>query len=499
MSKKEFFREMGRTALTFDDVRLQTGYSRVPPQQVNLESKFSRNIPLKIPLVSAAMDTVTEYQMAIALAMEGGLGILHRNLSKKEQAKQVARVKNRLNALNGLKDKPITVQEEMTIEQILQMKHRKDFHFDSFPVLDENRKLVGILTGNDFDLCDDYTLTAKAVMKTDLITVPTGTPFEKAYELMKKESKKAIPIINKTGELVGLYVHKDLKAIKDGTAKKYNVDNKGNLRVGAAVGVGEDAFERCELLLQKGVDVIVIDTAHSDTLSAIQTVEELKRKYSVDLVVGNISQPESARRLINAGADGIKVGQGGGSICTTRVVSGYGRPQVTAIYCCAELARQFDIPVCADGGLRYSGDIPIAIGAGAHSVMMGKLFAGTDEAPEDIIYYQGRQWKKFRGMGSMSAMRESKGSRDRYNQSEKEEDLVPEGVDTLVPYKGSLHATIVQHLGGLRSGMGAVGAANIEELQQKADFDRITQSGQTESHPHDVHIIEEAPNYSPGR
>lgn len=494
LPKDKFFNDIEKShyALTFGDVKLKTGHSEVPPNEVSLESKFSRNISLKIPIVSAAMDRVTEHKMAIEMAKLGGLGVIHRNLTPREQAHEVAKVKF---YLNGLIEKPICVNKNQKMQEVINLIEDKKYGFHTFPVLKRNGKLRGMLTKTDFEFCNDYSKTVGEVMTKNLKTAPKGTGIDEAYELMKKNKKKALPLIDDDGNIAGLYVYSDLKRIKSPLADKYNIDEKGQLRVAAAIGVGDDAFNRLEKILRKNVDVVVIDTAHADSRSVIETLKEIKNKYSIDVVVGNISEPESAKRLVDAGADGIKVGQGPGSICTTRVIAGIGCPQVTAVYNCSKVIYGSGIPVCADGGLRYSGDITIAIGAGAHSVMMGSMLAGIDESPGEIVFFNGRQWKEYRGMGSLAAMESSKGSRERYSQTDAEK-LVPEGIEGRIPYKGPLKEVIYQYIGGLRSGMGYVGAANINELIEKADFSIHSSEGQKESHPHDVIITKEASNYS---
>lgn len=482
-------------ALTFDDVRLRTGYSEVMPDEVSLSTQFSRNVCLKIPLVSAAMDTVTEYKLAIALAKLGGLGIIHRNLSPEEQVFHVAKVKHHL---HGRTDTPICVSEDQTIASILEMRELKKYSFNSFPVLDSRGEIVGILTGNDFEFCDDHSQLARDVMSTEILSAPPQTTIEEAYTIMKREKKKVLPLVDLEGKVTGMYVFSDVKRIMTGSAEFYNVDERGQLRVGAAIGTGEEAFARLEKLVKERVDVVVIDTAHGDSKAVIETLRELKRMYPrLDAVVGNVSIGDSVKRLVDAGADGIKVGQGPGSICTTRIISGIGRPQVSAIYECVKVAEKYHgVPVCADGGIRNSGDIPIAIAAGAHSVMMGSLFAGTDEAPGEVVYIQGRQWKNYRGMGSLGAMESFRSSRERYGQKSMEKNrLIPEGIEGLITYKGKLADVVFQYLGGLRRGMGYVGAKSVEELREKGDFDRITSAGFAESHVHDVMIAKEAPNY----
>jgi IMP dehydrogenase len=439
------------------------------------------------------MDTVTEYKLAIELAKLGGIGVIHRNLSIEDQVFHVTRVKNHL---NGLIEKPIFIYEDESVANVLTKRKAKGYQFHSFPVLNKEGKLVGIVTEDDFDFCDDGLLLIRDIMSQELVTAGEGTTIDEAYEIMKREKKKVIPLLNAQGEIRGMYVHSDVKRIKTRSAENYNVDGKGRLRVAAAIGVGDEALERAEKLIKRNVDVLVIDTAHGDSKFVIDTLRELKRSYSsIDVVVGNISVGESAKRLADAGTDGIKVGQGPGSICTTRVIAGIGRPQVSAVYDCARSISD-DIPICADGGLRNSGDIPIAIAAGAHTVMLGNMLAGTDEAPGDLVFYKGRHWKDYRGMGSIGAMEESKSARERYLQSEiGKSRLIAEGIEGRVPYKGRLEDVIFQYVGGLRRGMGYVGAASIVELREKGDFDRITDAGKTESHPHDVIVTKDAPNY----
>ena len=482
-------------ALTFDDVRLRTDYTDVMPDEVSIESKFSRNVGLKIPIVSAAMDTVTEYGLAIELAKLGGIGVIHRNLSVKDQAFHVEKVKYHL---NGLIEKPICFYEDEDVFSILAKREEKGYTFHSFPVLNREKKLVGIITGNDFEFCGDSSLKAKDIMSTELLSAHEGTTIDEAYNLMREVKKKILPLVTEKGKIVGMYVFSDVKRIKTRSAQTYNLDSKGQLRVAAAVGIGEEALERVNKLSEK-VDVIVIDTAHGDSKSVIATLREIKKNYSLDVVVGNVSIGESARRLVEAGADGIKVGQGPGSICTTRVIAGIGRPQVSAVYDCAKASDGEDISFCADGGIRSSGDISIAIAAGAHSVMIGNMLAGTEEAPGNIVFVEGRQWKSYRGMGSIGVMETSKSSRERYLQQQTgKNQLIAEGIEGLVPYKGKLEDVIFQYVGGLRRGMGYVGAASIEELREEGDFDRITAAGFSESHPHDIKITQDSPNYRKG-
>ncbi len=497
--KDVFFQKMDELglALTYADVRLRTNYSEAMPDEVSLVTRFSRHVPLKIPLVSAAMDTVTTSRLAIEMASMGGLGIIHRNLSPKEQASEVATVKL---YLNGIVDKPICVRDTDTIENILRRREEKGYTFHSFPVVDARGKLVGIITKNDFEFCDNIKKTAREVMASNLILVSSRVGTEDAHVIMKKNKKKILPVVNSKGEVDGMYTFKDLKRLSSPGMANYNVDERNQLRVGAAVGVGNDALERASLLVEKNVDVLVLDTAHGDSKGVLDSVKQLKGIYGdrVDIVAGNVSEASSAERLIAVGADGVKVGQGPGSICTTRIIAGIGAPQVTAVYNCSRVALLHEVPVCADGGVKYSGDLPIAIGAGASSIMLGSMLAGTEEAPGDLVFFEGRQWKQYRGMGSVGAMEESKGSRERYGQKDvaRKSDLVPEGVEGLVPYKGSVRNVLVQYIGGLRRGMGYTGTTTIEELQEHADFIRLSQAGNDESHPHDVKITKESPNYN---
>jgi IMP dehydrogenase len=494
LPKDEFFEKIERLgeALTYDDVRLKSGYSETMPDDVNLESKFTRNVPLKIPIVSAAMDTVTEHEMAIGMAKLGGIGVIHKNLDPERQAKEVAKVKFHL---NGLIEKPICATESETIAQILRRREDKGYTFHTFPVVNAAGILLGIIGKNDFDFCSDPSVAAKDVMTKNVLSAPAGTGPKDAFELMRKSKKKSLPLMNAKGELVGMYTWNDVSRIVTKSRHNYNVDAKGQLRVAAAVGVND--LERAEILVANNVDALVIDTAHGDTASVINTLKEMKKKFGIDIAVGNVSEPESARRLIEAGADGVKVGQGPGSICTTRIIAGIGSPQVSAIYKCARVADEYGVPVCADGGLKHSGDIPIAIGAGAWSVMMGGMLAGVKEAPGEVIFAEGRQWKAYRGMGSIGAMETNKGSRERYGQvAAGKSELIAEGVEGMKPYKGELEAVLFQYVGGLKRGMGYVGAANVSALRDKADFLRITAAGRAESHPHDILITKEPPNYS---
>ena len=478
-----------KEALTFDDVLLVPNYSEVLPTQVDVRTKLTKKITLNIPIMSAAMDTVTEAELAIAIAREGGIGIIHKNMSIEEQAEEVDRVKR---SESGMIVKPVTVRPEQTIAEAEALM--KKYKISGLPVVDEEGKLVGIITNRDIRFVKNFSKKIAEVMtKENLKTVPVGTTLEEAKEILHKYKIEKLPVVDDKGYLKGLITIKDIeKKEKYPNACK---DELGRLMVGAAIGVGEEALRRAEALIEAGVDVIVIDTAHGHSKGVIQMVEKIKGLYpDVDVIAGNVATPEGTEALIKAGADAVKVGIGPGSICTTRIVAGVGVPQLTAVAQCAEVADKYDISIIADGGIKFSGDIAKAIGAGARVVMIGSLFAGTKESPGELILYQGRSYKVYRGMGSLGAMK--KGSKDRYFQSEVEEKkLVPEGIEGMVPYRGPLADTIHQLVGGLRAGMGYCGAANIEEMRKKARFVKITSAGLKESHVHDVIITKEAPNY----
>jgi len=496
--KDKFFEKIEALglALSYGDVRLKTAHSSLSPNDVKLKSKFSRNVSLNAPLISAPMDMVTEHKMAIALALSGGLGIIHRSLKPKDQAKEVSRVKF---YLNGLIEKPICLGLNQTVNEVLKMIKDQNYTFRSFPVIDARGQLLGLMSKSDIEFCADNNYKVGRVMtKTkDAVTAKGGISFKQAFAIMRKNKKKILPLIDRQNKLVGMYVYSDVKRIVSGDSPWLNTDAGGNLRVGAAVGVGKDALDRAEMLAERGVDVLVIDTAHGDSGAVLETLKQLKKKYSkIDIVAGNVSEGESAERLAKAGADGVKVGQGPGSICTTRVVAGIGCPQVTAIYNCARALRGLDVPVCADGGIEYSGDITVALAAGADSVMLGRMLAGTTETPGEVIIRNGLPVKQYRGMGSLGAMEASQASRERYRQRDASKDkLVPEGVEAVVPYKGEVEKIIFQILGGVRSGLGYVGVADIAELQAKADFYYISTAGLSESHPHGITMEKEAPNY----
>ena len=478
-----------KEALTFDDVLLLPNYSEVLPTQVDVRTKLTKKITLNIPIMSAAMDTVTESELAIAIAREGGIGIIHKNLSIEEQAEEVDRVKR---SESGMIVKPVTVFPDQTIAEAEALMRK--YKISGLPVTDENGKLLGIITNRDIRFVKDYSKKIKEVMtKENLKTVPVGTTLEEAKEILHKYKIEKLPVVDENGYLKGLITIKDIeKKEKYPNACK---DELGRLMVGAAIGVGPEGFRRAEALIEAGVDIIVIDTAHGHSKGVIEMVEKIKGLYpDVEVIAGNVATPEGTEALIKAGADAVKVGIGPGSICTTRIVAGVGVPQLTAIAQCAEVADKYDISIIADGGIKFSGDIAKAIGAGARVVMIGSLFAGTKESPGELVLYQGRSYKAYRGMGSLGAMR--RGSKDRYFQAEVEEKkLVPEGIEGMVPYRGPLADTIHQLVGGLRSGMGYCGAANIEEMRKKARFVKITSAGLKESHVHDVIITKEAPNY----
>lgn len=476
--------------LTFDDVLLIPAYSEVLPRCVNLQTRFSRNITLNVPIVSAAMDTVTEAKLAIAIAREGGIGVIHKNMSIEEQARQVHAVKR---AENGMITDPVTIRRGKTVRDALAMM--EEYHIGGIPVVDDDRKLVGIVTNRDLRFERDLNRTIDEVMTSEgLVTTTTSTDLEGAAKILQEHKIEKLPVVDKDGRLIGLVTYKDITKAKD----KPNAckDHLGRLRVAAGVGVTADSMQRVDALVAAGVDAIVIDTAHGHSKGVVGVLKAVKEKYpEIDVVVGNIATGEAAKYLVDNGADGVKVGIGPGSICTTRIIAGVGVPQLTAVYSVAKALKDTDVPLIADGGIRYSGDIVKALAAGAHSVMLGGMLAGVEESPGDTIIYNGRKYKTYRGMGSLEAM--EKGSKDRYFQAGETDTkkLVPEGIAARVPYKGSLYEVVYQMLGGLRAGMGYCGAENIDKLHT-AQFTRITNAGVAESHPHDVAITAEAPNYS---
>jgi len=478
--------------LTFDDVLLVPAYSSVLPRQVDITTMFSRNIPLNIPIVSAAMDTVTEAKLAIAIAREGGIGVIHKNMSIEEQAKQVRSVKR---AENGMISNPVTIKRGKTVGEALAMM--AEYKIGGIPVVNDEHRLVGIVTNRDLRFQKDPDLPIDKVMTSEnLVVTNQSTNLEAAAEILQKHKIEKLPVVDAHNKLIGLLTYKDITKAKDKPCACK--DEQGRLRVAAGVGVTYDTYDRITALVEAGVDAIVIDTAHGHSQGVIEVLKEAKKRFpAVDMVIGNIATAAAAKILAASGADGIKVGIGPGSICTTRVIAGVGVPQLTAIYDVAKAVKGTGIPIIADGGLRYSGDIVKALAAGGWSVMMGSLLAGVEESPGETILYNGRKFKSYRGMGSIEAMQ--KGSRDRYFQDVEDDikKLVPEGIAARVPYKGSLYEVIYQMVGGLRAGMGYCGAANIEQLHQ-AQFTRITNAGMVESHPHDVSITQEAPNYSRG-
>ena len=479
--------------LTFDDVLLIPAYSEVLPREVSLSGRFSRNIPLNIPIVSAAMDTVTEAPMAIALAREGGIGVIHKNMSVAAQAAEVRKVKR---AESGMINDPITITENQPVGDALQMM--KENHVGGIPVVNESGKLVGIVTNRDVRFLDDMSVLVKDVMTSNGLVTITNTELDRPHvkQVLQQYKVEKLPVVNAEGKLVGLITYRDLQKEKEHpNACK---DSKGRLRVAAGIGITPDALDRVKALVAEGVDAVVLDSAHGHSKGVLDKLKEIKSVFpELDVVVGNIATGAAAEALIKAGADGIKVGIGPGSICTTRIVAGVGVPQLTAIFECAKVAGKYGIPVIADGGLRYSGDVVKALAAGGDCVMCGSMFAGTEEAPGETIIYNGRKFKTYRGMGSLDAM--EAGSKDRYFQSGTVETkkLVPEGIVGRVPYKGTLEETVYQLIGGLKSGMGYCGAHNLTELKN-AKFTKVTASGMAESHPHDVTITKETPNYTRG-
>lgn len=483
-------KEFPSLALTFDDVSLVPAYSEIHPQETAVDTVFTRNIPLNIPLVSAAMDTVTESTMAIAISRQGGIGVIHKNLSIDKQAEEVDMVKR---SEAGMITNPITIAPDRKVGEALDMM--KKFRISGVPVVDPKGKLVGILTNRDLRFEERTDLLVSELMtKENLKTVPVGTTLEEAKKLLQKYKIEKLLVVDRTFHLKGLITVKDIqKKIKYPNASK---DSMGRLRVAAAVGVGAELLDRAKALVGVHVDAMVLDSSHGHSRGVIECARLLKDKFpEVDLVVGNVGTEEGARALIEAGCDAVKVGIGPGSICTTRVITGAGVPQLTAIMEAANAAKTGKVPIIADGGIRYSGEIVKALAAGANSVMIGSLFAGTEEAPGETILYQGRTFKVYRGMGSLGAMKA--GSADRYFQEGQLplSKLVPEGIEGMVPFKGSLENMVFQLVGGLRSGMGLVGAKSLCDLRKKARFVRVTVAGLRESHPHDVTITKEAPNY----
>jgi IMP dehydrogenase len=476
--------------LTFDDVLLLPAQTAVLPREVDVRSQLSRTIPMNIPLVSAAMDTVTEGDTAISMAREGGIGIIHRNMSVERQVTEVDKVKK---SESGMIVDPVTMRPHQKISEVLDVMQR--YRISGVPIVGDGKRLVGIVTNRDLRFETNLDQEVSEVMtKENLVTALEGITLEESKILLHKNRIEKLLVVNEKGELRGLITIKDIMKIK----KYPNAckDRLGRLRVGAAVGVGPDRDSRVEALVRAGVDVIAVDSAHGHAEAVIESVRVVKKRFpEMDVIAGNVATAAGARDLCRAGADAVKVGVGPGSICTTRMVAGVGVPQFSAVIECAKVAREFGVPIVADGGIKYSGDIVKALAAGANSVMIGSLFAGTDESPGETILYQGRTYKVYRGMGSLGAMKD--GARDRYFQGDIEEDvkLVPEGIEGRVPYKGPLAQSVYQLVGGLRAGMGYVGCADLDQLREKARFIRITSAGLRESHVHDVIITKEAPNY----
>ncbi len=483
--------KIAQEGFTFDDVLLIPAYSEVTPNLVQLKSRFSRNIELQIPMVSAAMDTVTEAPMAIAIAREGGIGVIHKNMSIADQAAQVRKVKR---ADSGMIYDPITITKEATVAQALRLM--RENRIGGIPVVDDENHLIGIITNRDLRFQSDLNVPVEKIMTSDKLITTDKTDLDEAKKILLQNKIEKLPVVDKENHLVGLITYRDITKIAE--YPRACKDAKGRLRVAAGVGVTGDVLKRVEALVENGVDAVVIDTAHGHSANVIRTLKAVKENFpTIDVVVGNIATAEAAEYLVKAGADGIKVGIGPGSICTTRIVAGVGVPQLTAIFDAAQAAHKYGVPVIADGGLRYSGDIVKALAAGGDCVMMGSMFAGVEESPGETIIYNGRKFKAYRGMGSVEAMQA--GSKDRYFQGETcdASKLVPEGIVARVPYKGTLGETVYQLIGGLRSGMGYVGAKNIDALHE-AKFVRITSAAVVENHPHDVTITKEAPNYSRG-
>ena len=478
--------------LTYDDVLLIPAYSEVLPKEVELKTKFSRNIELNIPFVTAAMDTVTEASMAIAIAREGGIGVIHKNMTIEEQARQVAIVKR---AENGMIYDPVTIRRGSTVKDALDMMH--DYHIGGIPVVDDENHLVGIVTNRDLRFERHMDKKIDEVMTSEnLVTTHIQTDLIAAAAILQENKIEKLPVVDNENHLVGLITYKDITKAKD--KPMACKDAKGRLRVAAGVGVTADTLDRAKALVEAGADAIVIDTAHGHSKGVVEKLHQVKAAFpNVDVVVGNVATGAAAKYLVENGADGVKVGIGPGSICTTRVVAGVGVPQLSAVYDVYSALQGTGVPLIADGGLRYSGDVVKALAAGGSCVMIGSLVAGTEESPGDTIIFNGRKFKSYRGMGSLEAMEQKNGSKDRYFQGDTKDakKLVPEGIAGRVPYKGTVQEVIYQLMGGLRSGMGYCGAANIEKLHG-AKFTRITNAGVLESHPHDITITSEAPNYS---
>ncbi|MCV4235818.1 IMP dehydrogenase [Virgibacillus sp. LDC1] len=480
--------KFSKEGFTFDDVLLVPRKSEVLPKEVDVSTKLSEHVKLNIPLISAGMDTVTEAPLAIAIAREGGIGIIHKNMTVEQQAEEVDRVKR---SESGVITNPFSLHADHLVSDAEKLMGK--FRISGVPIVDENNKLIGILTNRDLRFVHDYNTVISEVMTSEnLVTAPVGTTLQDAEMILQKHKIEKLPLVDEDNVLKGLITIKDIeKAIQFPRAAK---DAQGRLLVGAAIGISKDTFERAEALVKAGVDVITVDSAHGHHINIIDSVRKLREVYpDLTIIAGNVATGEGTRELIEAGASVVKVGIGPGSICTTRVIAGIGVPQITAIYDCATVAKEYGVPIIADGGIKYSGEITKAIAAGASAVMLGSMFAGTEESPGEAEIYQGRRFKAYRGMGSLAAMKQ--GSKDRYFQDD-DKKLVPEGIEGRVAYKGPLADTIHQLIGGLRSGMGYCGTQNLEELRNDTQFIRISGAGLRESHPHDIQITKEAPNYS---
>lgn len=486
-----FMARQGDLGLTFDDVSLETQYADFLPAEADITSRFSRNISLNVPFVSAAMDTVTESEMAIAVASLGGIGVVHKNLAPREQAAEVARVKH---YLHGLITSPIVFRSGMLVSEVLEEKARNKYQFTGFPIIGDNDCLVGILSSRDLKFLTDYDVPVSEVMSHDPIVGTRETTMREAFETMLRNKVGKLPIVDEEHRLLGLYSFHDVRTLIENVEPAYNRDARHRLRVAAAISPFDE--ERTEVLVEADVDALVVDTAHGHSKGVIETVRQLKKTYPrLDVVAGNVGTGEGARALLEAGADAVKVGIGPGSICTTRIVAGVGIPQLTALYRAAQ-AVQGEIPIIADGGITYSGDVAKALATGAGCVMMGSVLAGTDESPGERILHQGRTYVLYRGMGSLDAMKSGQGSRERYNQPDVEPDrLVPQGIEGMIAYRGRVADVLHQYAGGLRFSLGYCGARTVCEFQAKARFVRVTAAGRHEAHPHDVKVVKDAPNY----
>ena len=487
----DFMQTFPHEGLTFDDVSLVTQYADFLPNEADITSQMTSRITLNMPFVSAAMDTVTEARLAIAMAMLGGIGVIHKNLAAEKQAEMVRTVKSHLNGLIG---KPITFHAADTLKTVAATRQAKGYTFSGFPILDDQEQLVGILTSKDIKFSRSANAKLADVMTKELITAPPDTTLKQAFDIMMKKRIGKLPLVDKAGQLVGLYSFSDVRTLIQNVEPMYNRDAQYRLRVAAAIGPNDQA--RVETLAQSEVDAVIVDTAHGHSKGVIEMTKWIRKHYpDLDVIAGNIATGEAALALRDAGATAVKVGIGPGSICTTRVVAGVGVPQISAIYACAQ-ALNGSIPVIADGGIRFSGDVAKAIVAGASAVMMGGVLAGTEESPGEKIFYQSRQYVSYRGMGSLGAMQSGQGSRERYGQADvPNDDLVPQGIEGIVPYAGTVKQVLMQFSGGLKASMGYCGCRTLAELRERAEFIRVTAAGQAEAHPHDIKITKEAPNY----